>query len=552
LTKLKFYSDSVPLFTRYQIESQIEKAFSRDVRLPAGGGLVFEPTEAMITIDINSARSTGGQDIEETALHTNLEAADEVATQMRLRDVGGLIVIDFIDMMNPKNQRAVENRLREAVKLDRARVQIGRISRFGLLEMSRQRLRPSLTEFSHTLCPRCEGVGTIRSTRSTALALLRVLEEESMKDSTAKVIAQAPVDAATFLLNEKRQDIANIEERQNIQVLLIPNQNLETPHFEIQRIRAQDTDITEAVESYSLVTEVESPAVDNGAAVEKARDKEVAAVQPIVHTAPKPPAREEAAAPGPGFFQRLFGSLLGGAKVAPAAEQPKPQPAKRDSRSRDDNRRRRSGGGDKRSGNSQRNRQQRPKASDDSASEQAASGSSEQPGREKRSSRSRRGRGSRGGRRRSGGQNNQNEGKADEQSAGSAGNNAGDKGQGDRSGNGLGSDQRGARDDTRGNKQDSDAGDIQSKGQGGSQGAVQANSQAGSQNKAAGETAKEASASVPRHENAPPAASKSDAPRPAESPAAPPAPAAAGGGGSASRPSDTAPAPVQSNDQAGG
>ena len=286
LSKLKFYEDSVPMFNRYQIEGQIESAFSRSIRLPGGGSIVVEPTEALTTIDINSSKATRGGDIEETATQTNLEAAEEIGRQLRLRDLGGLIVIDFIDMMVNKNQRDVENKLRDAVRIDRARVQIGRISRFGLLEMSRQRLRPSLTDFSHHICPRCDGLGTIRSVKSTALGVLRMIEEEAIKDSTAKVTAQVPVDVATFLLNEKRQDVTGIEQRHEVEILLIPNHNLETPHFEIVRIRAQDLPMLDFAESYEMVSGVENPSVDF------TRDDTVkpeqAAVQDIVRGTPKP------------------------------------------------------------------------------------------------------------------------------------------------------------------------------------------------------------------------------------------------------------------------
>jgi hypothetical protein len=215
--KLRLYQDEVPLFTRYQIESQIESAFQREVRLPSGGSLVIDHTEALTSIDINSARATKGADIEETALNTNLEAADEIARQLRLRDLGGLFVIDFIDMTPAKNQREVENRLRDALKQDRARVQVARISRFGLLEMSRQRLRPSLGESSQHVCPRCKGQGTIRGVESLALSVLRIVEEEAMKDSTARILAQLPVDVAAFLLNEKRRKIFEIEQRHQVE-----------------------------------------------------------------------------------------------------------------------------------------------------------------------------------------------------------------------------------------------------------------------------------------------------------------------------------------------
>jgi ribonuclease E len=238
--KLRLYQDEVPLFTRYQIESQIETVFQREVRLPSGGAIVIDHTEALTSVDINSARATKGADIEETALNTNLEAADEIARQLRLRDLGGLFVIDFIDMTPARNQREVENRLKEALKQDRARVQVGRISRFGLLEMSRQRLRPSLGESSLQTCPRCQGQGTIRSAESLALAILRIVEEEAMKENTARIVAQLPVEVGTFLLNEKRQAILDVETRQNVNVILVPNPHLERPNYEIERMRQQD------------------------------------------------------------------------------------------------------------------------------------------------------------------------------------------------------------------------------------------------------------------------------------------------------------------------
>lgn len=240
--KAKLYQDNVPLFSRYQIESQIELAYSREVPLPSGGAIVIDPAEALTAIDINSARATKGSDIEETALNTNLEAADEIARQLRLRDLGGLFVIDFIDMMAARNQRAVETRLREAVKMDRARIQLGRISRFGLLEMSRQRLRPSLGESSLLTCPRCSGQGSIRSIESLALSVLRIIEEEAMKKNTSQVIAQLPVESATYLLNEKRQTVQDIEKRHEVAVLVIPNKHLETPNYEIERIKDGGTE----------------------------------------------------------------------------------------------------------------------------------------------------------------------------------------------------------------------------------------------------------------------------------------------------------------------
>ena len=231
LNKLKHYTDETPLFSRFQVESQIESAFEREVTLPSGGSIVIDHTEAMTSVDINSARATKGGGIEETAFNTNLEAADEVARQLRIRDLGGLVVIDFIDMENNKNQREVENRLKQAAKADRARVQIGRISRFGLLEMSRQRLKPSLSEYSSQACPRCLGRGSIRSVESLSLSILRLLEEEAMKPATGRVIVQLPVAVASFLLNEKRDDIAGVEKRSGTQVTLVPNHTLETPHY---------------------------------------------------------------------------------------------------------------------------------------------------------------------------------------------------------------------------------------------------------------------------------------------------------------------------------
>ena len=360
--KLKLYEDSVPLFTRYQIEGQIESAFARSVRLPSGGSIVIEPTEALITIDINSAKATQGGDIEETAARTNLEAAHEIGRQLRLRDLGGLIVIDFIDMQSAKNQRAVETMLRDAVQADRARVQIGRISRFGLLEMSRQRLRPSLTEFSHEICPRCDGVGTIRSVKSTALGVLRLIEEEAMKDSTVKVSAQVPVDVATFLLNEKRQDVTGIEARQEVQILLIPNQNLETPHFEIQRIREQDLPKMKLGESYEMVSEAESPTVD------LTRNKPLpppqqALVKDVVRATPRPeqpPVASAEIVPRPGFFAKLLGGLFGAGNTVPPPATPAPRRGAEDSSrntGRDggqDGARRGRGGANRRGGQSNR------------------------------------------------------------------------------------------------------------------------------------------------------------------------------------------------------
>jgi ribonuclease E len=264
LHKVKLYKDNTPLFSRYQIEMQIETAFTREVTLPSGGALVIDHTEALISIDINSARATKGSDIEETALNTNLEAADEIARQLRLRDLGGLVVIDFIDMYPVKNQRAVENRMKEALKMDRARVQVGRISRFGLLEMSRQRLRPSLGESSQVTCPRCNGQGTIRVIESLALSILRVLEEQAIKNNTAQLIVHTPVDTATFLLNEKRDIIDSMQQRHGVKIWLIPNESLVTPHYKIKRIRNDEQNSDDLLlNSYEMNKPVESESTNS-------------------------------------------------------------------------------------------------------------------------------------------------------------------------------------------------------------------------------------------------------------------------------------------------
>ncbi len=320
--KLRLYEDDIPLFSRYQIESQIESAFQREVRLPSGGAIVIDHTEALTSIDVNSARATKGADIEETALNTNLEAADEIARQLRLRDMGGLFVIDFIDMTPSRNQREVENRLKEALKQDRARVQVGRISRFGLLEMSRQRLRPSLGESSQHVCPRCSGHGFIRDVESLGLSVLRIIEEDAMKESTARIVAQLPVDVATFLLNEKREAIHEIEQRQNLEVVLIPNIHLDTPHYKIERQRAQDRPAkSEESASYKLV---EEPAEQEGPV---GRPQEIQAEEPAVKRikpatpVPRRPQPEAAeAAPKAreksqesnetGFIRRILNSLF--------------------------------------------------------------------------------------------------------------------------------------------------------------------------------------------------------------------------------------------------
>ncbi len=293
-SKVKYYEESTPLFNRFQIEGQIETAFQREVKLPSGGAIVIDVTEALVSIDINSSRATKGGDIEETALQTNLEAADEVARQLRLRDIGGLVVIDFIDMQAVRNQREVENRMKEALGVDRARVQIGRISRFGLLEMSRQRLRPSLDETTSKVCPRCVGQGTIRGTKSIALSILRLVEEEAQKDRSAEIRAVVPVSVATFLLNEKRQAISGIEQRNNIRVVVLPNNEMMTPHFEVQRLR--DDDIEQVETSY----QISLPANDAEAATNEETAKPSAHPQAAVQQVPPAqpaPAQVEKKAP---------------------------------------------------------------------------------------------------------------------------------------------------------------------------------------------------------------------------------------------------------------
>jgi ribonuclease E len=324
LPKLKRYSDPVPLFSRYQIESQIESAFRRVVELPSGGSIVIDHTEALLSIDINSARATKGSDIEETALTTNLEAADEIARQLRIRDLGGLIVIDFIDMAPTKHQREVENRLREALRIDRARVQIGRISRFGLLEMSRQRLRPSLGESSQVVCPRCNGQGTIRGVESLSLSVLRIIEEHAMKDKSARVVARLPIEVATFLLNEKRESLRGIETRYKVSVTLVPSPSLDTPNYEIQRIRADEATTEKDEASYRLTAEtVEEPP----AFVKEPKELERPAVTMVVPKTPAPTPSTPApkVATPPGLIKRIWVSLFGTKESTAAPPEPQPE-----------------------------------------------------------------------------------------------------------------------------------------------------------------------------------------------------------------------------------
>jgi len=325
--RVKKYEDTVPLFNRFQVEGQIETAFQREVRLPSGGSIVIDPTEALVSIDINSARATKGSDIEQTALQTNLEAAEEIARQLRLRDMGGLIVIDFIDMSSSKNQRAVENRVRDALEIDRARVQVGRISRFGLLEMSRQRLRPSLGETSGMVCPRCTGQGTIRDTKSLGLAILRLLQEEAAKERTGEVRTVVPVDVAAFLLNEKRAAINTIESSNGVRLLVIPNPHMETPHFEVTRLRDDEVEEEEVI-SFEVELDVPSPVLirdeDNESpavpkplvrGIKRQAPAPVSEEEPATETAAEiaPQAPERKAAPKAtksGFLSKVWGALF--------------------------------------------------------------------------------------------------------------------------------------------------------------------------------------------------------------------------------------------------
>ncbi|MCH4224665.1 MAG: Rne/Rng family ribonuclease [Alcaligenes faecalis] len=336
LHRVKMYRDDIPLFSRFQIEHQIETAYSRTVQLPSGGAVVIDHTEALVAIDVNSARSTRGADIEETALRTNQEAADEVARQLRLRDLGGLIVIDFIDMEDSKNQRAVEQRLRDALHLDRARVQMGKISRFGLMELSRQRLRPALNEGSHITCPRCTGTGVIRDAESSALHVLRLLQEEAMKEGTAALHAQVPVDVATFLLNEKRADITKIESRLNIALILIPNKNLETPHHIIERLRHDDPRLDELRSSYELVQQPEQQDSLVPHRSHEIKPRPEALVKSTTPAQPAPMSKPAAAAAAasaaasdnkPGLLKRLL-SWLSGTPTEPVTEASKSEESK--------------------------------------------------------------------------------------------------------------------------------------------------------------------------------------------------------------------------------
>lgn len=316
--RLKLYQDKVPLFTRYRVEHQIETAFQREVNLPSGASIVIDPCEALVAIDINSAKATKGSGIEETAFNINLEAAEEIARQLRFRDIGGLIVIDFIDMIPIKHQREVENRLREALKIDRARVQIGRISRFGLLEMSRQRLRPALTEANQILCPRCHGQGTIRGVESLTLSIIRLLDEEASTIDTAQVQVQLPIEIATFLLNEKRDAINSIEKRQQVKIVILPNPHLETPQYKIRRLR--ETEGSKI--SYKLLETPEIEIPNTKAATE--RPQEEPAVKTMLPTEPLPVSAIKKP-PRPSLIKRLWQSMFGKdseIKLSTAAQKP--------------------------------------------------------------------------------------------------------------------------------------------------------------------------------------------------------------------------------------
>ncbi len=421
LEKLKLYKDSDPLFTRYQIEYQIESAFSREVRLPSGGAVIIDHTEALISIDINSARATKGSDIEETAFNTNKEAAEEVGRQLRLRDIGGLIVIDFIDMLNTRNQREVENAMRDSLRMDRARVQVGRISRFGLLEMSRQRLRPSLGESSNIPCPRCDGQGTIRDVESLSLSVLRIIEEEAMKDMTAKVIVRVPVDAATFLLNEKRQPISEIQHRLDVEILVIPEPSMVTPQYSVQRVRLSEAKQGENQQaSYKLPADEKNNLNNDLVSTHKKPRMEQPVVKQFVPSAPAPAAKTKDKAKG--LIARLFGNLFG---VPEEKESPKTKSnnnrrqnnrsrnnrnndsnrdrprrnnsnnqQRRNSNSGSNNQQRRNSNSDSNSNNQQRNRNQRNDKDNNSENDTANADSA------KRNSNSGSRRGRRGGRRR--------------------------------------------------------------------------------------------------------------------------------------------------------
>jgi ribonuclease E len=370
--RIRHYTDSVPLFTRYQIESQIETAYQREVKLPSGGAIVIDVTEALISIDINSSRATKGGDIEETALNTNLEASDEIARQLRIRDIGGLVVIDYIDMSSTRNQKEVETRLQNALESDRARVQVGRISRFGLLEMSRQRLRPSLAETSGKVCPQCSGQGTIRDTKSVALSILRLLEEEAQKERSGEIRAIAPVNVATFLLNEKRAAIYEIEQRNGVRVVIVPNQDMVLPHFDVKRLRDDDEALAEV--SYDITLEKEEEAnVKADAGKTAAVKPNVPAVQNIAPATPAPESAPKAVIQEPGaisqFFSKLAKALFGGEEKKQEAPV-KTSSQQRHQRSNGHDRNRSRGGRDRNRGGRDRNAPRDQQRNDQQRSDQ--------------------------------------------------------------------------------------------------------------------------------------------------------------------------------------
>ncbi|MDR9498081.1 MAG: Rne/Rng family ribonuclease [Hydrogenovibrio sp.] len=372
--KVKPYQDKVPLFTRFQVESQIETAYSREVILPSGGAIVIDNTEALTSIDINSSRSTKGGDIEETAYHTNLEAAYEIARQLRLRDIGGLVVIDFIDMHSNRHQRDVENKMREAVKSDRARVQIGRISRFGLLEMSRQRLRPSIEESTQMVCPRCKGVGVIRGVQSLALSTLRLLEEEAMKENTRRVMVQLPVDVATFLLNEKRHQISHLEDRYKLHLMIIPNEHLDTPDFLIERTRHGEEVPTDS--SYKIKETVNKDNPEQRALPKVV--KEEPAIKNMQPGAPAPTPKAPEQPRKPGLFKRLWQTLFTDDEEDQAETTDKPRKTASESGRQNRNGGNRNPRGRNQNGNNGRKRSEKPGKNEgkakDSAPQKKASG----------------------------------------------------------------------------------------------------------------------------------------------------------------------------------
>ncbi|MFA7300662.1 MAG: Rne/Rng family ribonuclease, partial [Sideroxydans sp.] len=369
VSRIKRYHDDVPLFSRFQIEHQIESAHARQVDLPSGGAIVIDHTEALTSIDINSARATRGGDIEATALNTNLEAADEIARQMRLRDLGGLVVIDFIDMESGKNQRAVEDRLRDAMHFDRARIQTAKISRFGLLELSRQRLAPSLEEGNHTTCPRCNGIGHIRGTESSALNILRLIQEEAMKESSAAIHVQVPVDVATFLLNEKRTDISRIENRFKVRIALIPNPHMETPHYSVTRLRLDDITADHLQASYKLVATPEESTTRATAQESKAAQRPQPAVRGITPAQPAPKHAQKVEKK-----TSLLGSLFGWIKALGGESEPV-EPAAPARSGRNNPRRERTESG---------NRQRRERGEGNTKPRQASTDKETQPNRKER------------------------------------------------------------------------------------------------------------------------------------------------------------------------